>query len=467
VSNRYFTYAGTVIAIGLALAPFSAFSQANVDEALQGFDEPAAAPPSPELDDALSGFDEASATEPASTARPSAAPWRLGGDALLSAAYNYAKEAPAPGTTDHRGLSRLRARLNLRLDGDLAPGWETRLSVYGFHDFAYALQGRDEFTDAVIAELEDEAELNEAWVRAKLTPQLDIKVGRQVVVWGKSDNVRVTDVLNPLDNREPGLTDIEDLRLPVTMTRVDYYLGDWNLSALALHEVRFNKNPPFGSEFYAMPSAPPDEVKPGAPEYGLALNGIFSGWDLSFYAAGIYDDQSHLVTTTSGPEARHSRVTMLGAASNMALGNWLVKGEIARFAGLEFRSLPGEEKARTDLLLGMEYSGFSDTTLSVEVVDRYLEDFEAALKAEGAREHDIQTALRYTGDFLHARLHLTAVAAVFEGDGGGFSRWQAKYDLRDALSLTGGVLLFHDGDKFPFAAYSDNDRVFGEIKYSF
>ena len=49
------------------------------------------------------------------------------------------------------------------------------------------------------------------------------KLGRQIVNWGRSDTVRVLDVINPLDNREPGLVDIEDLRLPVTMARVDYF----------------------------------------------------------------------------------------------------------------------------------------------------------------------------------------------------------------------------------------------------
>ena len=40
----------------------------------------------------------------------------------------------------------------------------------------------------------------------------------------------MVDVLNPTDSREPGLIDIDDSRLPVTMTQLDYYTGDWNLN---------------------------------------------------------------------------------------------------------------------------------------------------------------------------------------------------------------------------------------------
>ena len=79
---------------------------------------------------------------------------------------------------------------------------------------------------------EQESELREVYLQGALASALDIKVGRQIVVWGKSDNIRITDVLNPIDNREPGLVDIEDVRLPLTMSRLDFYFGDWGLSTM-------------------------------------------------------------------------------------------------------------------------------------------------------------------------------------------------------------------------------------------
>ena len=72
-----------------------------------------------------------------------------------------------------------------------------------------------------------------------ITNNFDLKAGRQIVVWGRMDNIRVNDVLNPLDLRIPGLTDIEDLRLPVFMTRVDYYLANIALTGYLIHERRY------------------------------------------------------------------------------------------------------------------------------------------------------------------------------------------------------------------------------------
>ena len=61
---------------------------------------------------------------------------------------------------------------------------------------------------------------------------------------------------------------------------------------------------------------------------------------------------------------KHARIKMYGAAVNVASGNWLIKGETALFDGLKFANLSEETKSRFDLMLGAEYSGFTDTTLS-------------------------------------------------------------------------------------------------------
>lgn len=439
---------------------------AGDEEALQGFDEQGGAS---ELEAVLGGFEGATKNGPASA--PSAPPksWHLGGALTLGTAWNYAHEAPAPAATDYRGLSRLRAKLNLEHDADLGGGWRSHLAGYGYYDLAYQLNGRDNYSDEVLDEYEGELELGEAWLQGKLGRQTDLKLGRQIVVWGKSDNLRVTDLINPMDNREPGMVDIEELRLPLAMARIDHYIGDWGISALAIPEPRFNKNPPFGSDFYPLPTAMPDEAIPGGTEYALAANGIFSGWDLSLYRASLYDDNPYRVATPSGPELQHARLQMIGGAINVASGNWLLKGELARLGGLRYSTLPTEKFTRTDTLLGVEYSGLRDTTLSLEVVNRHLDDFASALQNEGIERDEWQSALRYQGDFMHARLHLLAVITAFGEhlDGGGFGRYSAAYDLRDALTVTGGVVSYDAGEKMPFAAYDDNDRLFIDLKYSF
>ncbi|OOZ40065.1 hypothetical protein BOW53_09210 [Solemya pervernicosa gill symbiont] len=448
----------------------------TVDNVLDGFDEDAEG--SNDLNGVLDGFGNDDSAAGGNTARSAAPPVKpkrlqLSGAAVLGTAYNFAHDEPQAGEPDYHGFSRLRAKLGLGLKIRIAKGWMGVIKGHAFHDFIYEINGRDDYSDEVLEHYESEAEFDEVFLRGKLTPNFDIKLGRQIVVWGKSDNLRVTDLLNPMDQRQMGQTDIEYLRLPVNMTRLDYYLGSWNLSGYLLHESRMDKRPTVGSDYYPFPMPMPQEDVPdnnGADEYAVALNGNFSGWDLSLYGAHLYRDQPHTeMVPAVGMRLRHAETDMVGGAINIALGNWLLKGEAAHFDGMRYSSLPGEDKRRSDLLLGVEYSGFQDTSLSLELVDRYSHDYDPLMAGDGIKENMYETAVRYTGNFMHDTLEVTLLGTAFgeAGDGGGFTRLSAKYDLRDALELTVGVINYYEGESIPFNAIADNDRLFAQLKQSF
>jgi len=438
---------------------------------MDGFDEEAVEQETEELLDGFSDITERGVDGGDTTVASS--PWQFNGALILSSSYNYAHGSPAPGETDHRGLSRLRGSLKLELKANLVDSWKGYLDTNLSHDLVYQIQGRSDYSNEQLDSQESEAELGEVWIQGSLSRSLDIKLGRQLVVWGKSDNLRVTDVLNPMDQRELGLVDIEDLRLPLTMARMDYYWSDWNLSAIAIQEIRFHKKAQFGSDFYIRPAMQLSEKTPNHSssnmEYALALNGLFSGWDLSLYWARLFDDQSHQETRAGTTTLEHSRLTMLGAATNIALGNWLLKGEVGYFRGLEFTPIPNQKKQRTDLLLGVEYTGFDDTTWSLEVVDRHLHNYESALSTQGIKKDEWQTALRYTGEFMHARLKITFLTLLFgtPDEGGGVARLQGDYEWTENIRFIGGVVAYHSGNKRPFTHIGDNDRLFLDVKYSF
>jgi len=453
-----------------------------MQEVLEGFDdEPKDAVKITTEDDILEGFDddtkETGLKLPKDESKLSI--FSLNGDVELGASYNFAHHKPEGNETDWRGLSRLRTELNLELNAKFSSSWQARISGKGAYDFAYAIKGRNEFTGDVLDNYEKELEFGETYIQGSLVKSLDIKLGRQIVVWGKSDNIRVTDVLNPLDMREPGLTDIEDLRLPVAMFRLDYYIGDWSLTGIAIHEIRFNKSPEYGSDFYPGSQPPPHEDKPDScgknTEYAAAINGIFSGWDISFYWADFYNDVPHVELVSDGLppqiEWKHARLKMLGAAFNAAVGNWLLKTEAAYIDGFEFFNAPDKEYSRTDLLAGIEYSGFKDTTVSIEAVNRHINDFDDVLKLspDETQEDEFQWVFRLTRKFLNDTLTLTLLASTYDGTGqdGAFQRFSAEYDVTDSIEIAGGVVLYQSGDLARFRNTGDNDRLFCEIKYSF
>ncbi|OEJ69704.1 hypothetical protein BEN30_02405 [Magnetovibrio blakemorei] len=461
-----------LLCMALAL-PANAWAQDVLDDVLDGFDK---APKTVPTDDPLEGFDEPSSSTSA-TEHSVASPWSVSGSMLFSAAYDYTQNTPTAGSSDKRGLSRARPKANLKIKGNLPDQFSLPVRVLGeasvAHDFVYAVHGRGDYNATVLNSFERDINLGELYASAQLGNGFEITAGRQTIVWGTSENLRVVDVINPLDRRELGMVDIEDVRLPLAMVRADYTAGPWSASALVIPHIRFNKTAPSYSPYdTANGAAPQNDVPSGGlnnTELAARLKGTFSGWDLSLHAANLYDDNGHKETVNGATRIRHERVNMVGISGDIALGNWLVRGEAASFSGLQTLGVPGQDFTRHDILAGVDYTGLSDASMSFEVVNRHLVDWSPALIGEGLKRNSQEYALRYSGDYMHDRVHLTALTTRISPltKGGGFSRASIEYDVQDALSITGGITLYHDGTRAPFKGLGDNDRIFVEIKQSF
>jgi len=461
----------------------------GLEEALSGFDDEASA----EEEDALSGFDDekdenGNDEDIESTDEEESWKQTLGGfsgRAGLSASYSYAKDAPADKTqADWSGLTKLRPYFSLTWEAKIGENWKTRISGKVFYDLAYGMKESETFSDEVLSELEKEVELREIYLEGSPFGNLDIKLGKQIVSWGVANSLRVVDVLNPTDDREFGMTDLEDIRLPINMTKLDYYIGDLKLEAVAVHEIKFNKSAPFGSDFN--PSTQKiNEVIPESSgentEYGLALIGTFSGWDASLHWAQYFDDTAHFkitkVTFIPGLgavptlEQRHSRLTMGGATLSIPSGNFIWKAEAAKLQGMEFALVTDKTFSRTDVLVGSEYSGWSDTSLTLEFGVQHLNDFDVKLEEspDSQLEDRIATTVSFMQDYINQTLHLSLVGMMIgkSGQDGGLNRMSLEYDVMDAFSVTGGVMLYQPGENSYFQSLNENDRIFFEVRYSF
>ena len=454
----------------------------DLQDVMEGFEEETGAvKPTEDLeeDDILEGFeDETKETEVEGSEKAYLPDWlSIDGYFKISSVYSYLSHDAAGTDTNWHGLTRLRSELKLEVDADLSENWQARVSGHAFYDVAYTINGRDNYTDDVLDNYEKELEFDEVYLQGSLTKDLDLKAGRQIVVWGRSDNIRITDVLNPLDLRWPGLVDIEKLRLPVTMTKFDYFIKDWSLSGIAINEVRYHWNPEFGSDFFPGTQPLPSSESPDEgfaidnTQFAASLNGIFSGWDISFYFADIYSQLGYISPTSPPFEVKHARLKMLGSAFNLAWGNWLFKTEAAYFDGFEFANTPDKEYSRLDGLAGVEYSGISDATLTLDIANRHYFDFEERLEdsPDFQKEDLFEWAVRVTKPYLNDALTLTFLANIFgpTGDDGGFQRFTAEYDYTDSIQLTGGIVFYQSGDLRRTRGIEDNDRVFFDVQYNF
>jgi len=449
--------------LALAVSPAAAWAD-SVDDSLGGFDE----------DEELEIDFDTTATDQADRW------WNVDGSVGLSSSINWNGHRSETGT-NYEGLQRLRARLNLEGDAQLPYGWKFRASPHIWYDFAYLINGFSRYTSQVRNDYEWEWEFQDTYLEGPLLDNVDLKIGRQVVKWGYSDSVRVLDVLNPLDQREPGRADIEDLARSVGMGKLDWYVDrNWTVTAIAIPEMRFSDLPSFGSDFNPTPPPKPSSSSDNPQDFedweaAAAVHGIFEGWDVSFHYAYFYDDLPTVQVVGASPtgpllEHGHSRLHLVGAGGNYALDSWLVKGEIAWIDGFEFTSVSGD-RSRLDATLGIEYYGIAENSFAIEVVERHLFDHTGAIRAAPnfTREDRMEYTIRWTADWFNARL-TTTVLAILLGYGvqdGTILRAEGEYELGDGLALTAGILMFQSGDLPPLDSWGRNDRAFIDLKYSF
>ncbi len=502
---------------GLFLILFSVNLLASeLDDAMSGFDEfdnattnnnkqkLTASPADDSLSDLdESGFDDNSSNTTIVNKKTKNNWYSFSGYISLTTAYNYAQSnqstvTPGDLPMDFSGLSRARIKGGLTLEMKHGEDWQSKIDIMAWYDTAWAINGRGDYTQDVLDTYESFYDIKDAYIQGYLSKNIDLKFGRQVVIWGKSDSIRITDVINPLDNREPGMVDIEDLRLSETMTRLDYFFGDWGVSGIIIHEPRLEIEAAFGSDYRPsdafgnpIPYAQfPDRKEPSwnidNTQYAVSLDGRFSGWDLSLYAANVFDNRFNIEVTNTAPVRYYNKINMLGIASNIVSGSWLFKAESAFINDINYRST--NKKNRLDMLIGFDYMGIKDIVLSLELADRHIFNYEEQMLTltleesaqqgsipDFVRQDSIQMAFRSSYTFNHDNATVNYLLSLAGGNGpgesfdGGFQRLWIDYKYTDSISLNAGIVDYIGGDSLiPFYhAIEKNDRIFAEARYNF
>jgi len=451
----------------LSLLLCSILNAETLEDALEGFDdEPTSTSSVSEVaesveakDDLMDGFDD-EIPKPKKVKKEKSKLADFTGKLTEQTAFSYGDDTP------HDNISSLKSSLLLDYEHKFDNGFKVKANAKAYYDAIYSLRGRDKYSKDELDELESEVELFDAYVEGSLTDNLDMKLGRQVVVWGRSDTIRITDILNPLDNRRPGMVDIEDLRLPVAMAKFDYFVGDWRITPMAVLEQRFSKNPPAGSAFNPSATSLPHDKDYNDVTPALSIGGEFSGWDINFYAAKVRDDAGYF----SAGKLNHDNVNMFGTALNILNGSWLLKSELAHFDGLKYSTTANKTFKRTDALVGLEYNGIADTLIAYDASVRKIHNYDAQIQNTflQTQENTYQHAFRVSSDFMNATVRGNYLISLFGSklDEGGFQRVWLKYDIADGIFANVGVVDYIGGSN-RFDAISNNDMAFLDISYSF
>lgn len=242
----------------------------------------------------------------------------------------------------------------------LGPHLKFLMSGRAYYDLVYELFDYDTITaryvrDAdqplsYIESLPQEADISSAEFRElyfDLTSKwLDLRLGKQFIVWGTITGVRIVDEINPQDFSELILPDLLDYRIPLWSGRMNIYSPIIDIEAIWIPDLRFHKAAPAGSEWELLQEVPgtwyPDNQDPLNWEYGIKLSrnlgeteafaSYFYTWDdfpVIFRQLNFAGERTSQDVDDGTFRPKFTRIQIAGAGLRRQLGKQIVNLEAA------------------------------------------------------------------------------------------------------------------------------------------
>ncbi len=215
----------------------------------------------------------------------------------------------------------------LQLEGTytVSPDVKVYTRWRGSYDASFDFKGLDNFSRAVIDDQRQENEVRELYVDVRKGP-LFLRLGKQQVVWGESDGLRLADIINPLDFRwHYFLEDWQDIRQGLPMVRAIYGVTPKTDLEFVWSPVTFKPSKWAGKgTYWEFPGAGIG----GLPEknYSTSVNNgsvgakikttIGSGFDVSLYDYYHRNENPSAELTDAGLDFAHPYVNSIGGTFN-------------------------------------------------------------------------------------------------------------------------------------------------------
>ena len=327
------------------------------------------------------------------------------------------------------------------------------------------------------------ADVREAFVETSLG-SFDLKVGRQITVWGRADKANPTDVWS---SRDYGLlmVDDEDQRLGAAAAQAVWNVGGFRLIGLWQPEWRSPQYPVSGLPA-GITLQNGDPANP-AGQFGLKLDR--SGGDLDWsvsYSSAIdrTPDLRVLSSGTSGTSLQfaYNRIDVLGGDLAKNFGDFGFRGEGAYVrTGDASGTDPLVKNSFVYLVAGFDRSFWSDLNVNAQFLYRHAFDYRAAGEisdpslqylAKQAQIFSNQKDADYDAASLRAdykAFHETfdVEVALIGWFNNGLIRPKATYAFTDALKGSVGAELYRGNDDSFFGRLREASSVFSEVRYHF
>ncbi|HXN05586.1 MAG TPA: DUF1302 family protein [Nitrospiria bacterium] len=300
--------------------------------------------------------------------------------------------------------------------------------------------------------------LREGYVEWNAGP-LDIRVGRQIVVWGRADQINPTDNLTPRDYTLL-FTDDNDQRIGATALKASTYFNDISLQAVWIPYFRPNTIP-------IAPIPPPLNLVITEPDSALGQWGVkiektggafdgsisyFDGFDLNPDASlDVIFVQSNQPPILNLKFSYH-RIRVIGIDGATTVGKYGLRGEAAyTFTENGDGTDPYVKNPFFFMVLGSDRTFYENLNINLQYIFRMIDKYSDPMNAPTPQMVVVEEAL------LSNQLDQTSHGMSYRiGD-----KW-----LNDTLEAeVAGIYMFtrHDYMVRPKIAYAFTDHVKGLV----
>ncbi len=363
-----------------------------------------------------------------------------------------------------------RARLRMELTADM--GW-----LYGF----VSADGEKNWQISS----ESGVDLHEAWVEY-VADSWDVRIGEQIIIWGRADGVQITDMISPPDYTESISRDLDEIRMPVGSARLRFLGEQFDTVLLWLPFFKAGIQPEGDNPWAIKPDFPENiEVSSAsADEPSHSLENSEIALKVSSYLAGLdwaasifytWDDfpAMHREIIPSGNRTRvefspkHHRLTIFGVEAARPWSDYVLRVEAACYKGRYYEPATifgqPEKKDEVKWLGGIDWNPGNNWTITTQLIgDHILGDASWLVR----KKHQYTATLNVSRKVLNQTLTLANMVYWQLDADEIFDRFKITYDFNDAITLFAGVDIF-SGDDGTFGRYEENTQAWLKIKYSF
>lgn len=360
--------------------------------------------------------------------------------------------------------SKTRARLELEVQGDNSAALVSANAIYN-----------------TVIESQSGVGLHEAYGEF-FGDFWDVRIGRQIIVWGKADGLRIVDLLCPTDYTEFIALEFDDVRMPINALRVRFLSDIFSIELVGIPIFTPGIMPPEDSPYNTTaeqldalglelddPSLPKKKI--ANMEAAARVSFFLPHIDFAVSALYLWDDFPAMLLETVDDEVlvtqNYSRFFVLGAEFSAPLGDFVLRGEMAAYFNRHFQHSDMSASSKSHMLnymLGVDWYPGNNWTVMLQASSASILG-DASLLAQS--EHTVIATLLLQKKLLREKLTLSNMTYMGFIDWDVFNRTSVEYALSDAFHIYLGFDLFAGDKQGDFGQYSDLSSVWLKAKYSF